>query len=460
MKKIFFLILFAMALNAQTYMEQWKEIENLERSRLPKSALEKVELIYKKAKEENNENQLIKALLHKSRYISTLKEDGLIASIENMEKEIERAEKPTTKLILTSILAGMYATYLDRHRYQTRAYIASDKGIRSWSNKRLSNKISQLYMDSLGDEAKSVKIEEYRTILTDEENSEGLRPTLYDFLAFRALRHFNNSRSYLTKPIYDFYIKDKEAFGSVQTFIDHKFQTPNKNSFKYQTLLIYQELLRCHKSRREQKALRHINFERVAFVYRNFIGDKKEQYYVGALNSLESQQIHSEALYYLAKYYYKKGAYSKAINYANRGVESKDRYLSQRCDSIKKDIEWKSINLNMEKVNLPNENLLAKLSYRNIDKVFIKVIKVDDKEHKKLNAIDYNKRDDYIRGMESVNDFNLSLPTADDYKQHHTEISLGSYGYGHYIFLVSKDGEFSKFSKSFSAISKIESMSQ
>jgi len=455
MKKIFFLILFTLALYAQTYMEQWREIENLERSRLPKSALEKVELIYQKAKDESNENQLIKALLYKNKYLSILKEDGIIDSIENMEKEIEGAKKPTTKLILTSILAEMYATYLDRHRYQTRAYIDSDKGIRSWSNKKLSAKISQLYIDSLGEDAKGINIDEYRTILTKEENSEGLRPTLYDLLAFRALKYFNNSRSYLTKPIYDFYLKDKEAFGSVQTFIDHKFQTPNKNSFKYKTLLIYQELLRFHKSRREQKALRHINFERIEFVYRNFIGNKKEQYYIEALNSLESQQTHSEALYYLAKYYYQKGDYTKAINYANRGVESKDKYLSQRCDSIKKDIEWKSINLNMEKVNLPNENLLAKLSYRNIDRVFIRVIKIGDKEHQKLNSIDYNQRDDYIRGMESINDFNLSLPITDDYKQHHTEISLGSYGYGHYIFLVSKDREFSKFSKSFSAISKI-----
>ena len=76
MKKIFLLILFAMALSAQTYTEQWKEIENLERSQLPKSALEKVELIDKIAKEESDENQIIKALLHKSKYISTLKDCG------------------------------------------------------------------------------------------------------------------------------------------------------------------------------------------------------------------------------------------------------------------------------------------------------------------------------------------------------------------------------------------------
>jgi hypothetical protein len=445
-----------MALNAQTYIEQWKEVKNLERSQLPKSALKKVELIYKMAKSENDENQIIKALLHKSKYLSTLKEDGLISSIENIKREIGKTQKETTKLILTSILAEMYSTYLDRHRYQTRSHIDSKKGIRSWSNEKLSNKISQLYIDSIGDEAKFVKIEDYRTILTnDDENSEGLRPTLYDFLAFRALEHFNNYRSYLHKPIYDFYIKDKEAFGSIQTFLDYEFQTPNQNSFKYKALLIYQNLLQFHKDRRDQKAMAHINFERIKFVYRNFIGDAKEQYFIDALNSLESQHIHSESLYYLAKYYYKKNDYHKAMSYAKRGIESGDAYLSKMCLYVKKDIEWQSINLDIEKVNLPNENILAKLSYRNINRIFVKVIKVKEKDHKKLNSIDYDKRDDYIKELESFSEFNLSLPLKNDYKRHYTEISLGSYQCGHYIFLVSKDRSFSKFSKSFLAISKI-----
>jgi uncharacterized protein YfaS (alpha-2-macroglobulin family) len=456
MKKIFSLILLVIALNAQTNTEEWREIANLDRDNLPKSALEKVELIYQKAKEDGDENQLIKSLIYKNRYISTLKENGIVDSIKNIEKEIESTHKTTTKLILKSILAEMYSHYLDEHLYKIKKnYNKKGDDIEHWGLKTLVNNISKLYFESLGEEAKYIKIEKYKTILTEEENSQGLRPTLYDFLAFRALRYFNNSRSYLTKPVYDFYIKEKEAFGSIQSFIDHKFQTPNPNSFRYKTLLIYQDLLRFHKARKDTKALQHINLKRIEFVYNNFVGDLKEKYYIDALNSLESQQMYGEALYYLAEYYYQKKEYLKAIGYAKRGIGNRDKVLSQKSLYIKRNIELQSLEIDIERVNLPDENILAKLSYRNIDRVFIRVIKMTQKEMDKLDNISFDKRDKYIQGLESINEFNLSLPIADDYKQHYTEISLGSYGYGHYIFLVSKDNKFNKFSKSLCAISKI-----
>ncbi len=456
MKKIFYLILLAITINAQTYTEQWAEIEKLDNSSLPKSALDKVEIVYQKAKRDGDENQLIKSLIYKNRYISTLKESGVIEAIKNVEQEIKSTQKRTTKLILKSILAEMYNHYLGRHLYQIRK-IYNDRGdtIEGWSTKTIVDKISKLYFESLGEKGKYINIEKYKNILSEEENSEGLRPTLYDFLAFRALRYFNNSRSYLTEPNYDFYIKEQEAFGSIQTFIDHKFRTPNPNSSKYKALLIYQKLLKFHKSRRDAKALQHINFERINFIYKNFVGDSKDSYYINALNSLESQQMYSEALYYLALYYYNKNNYTKAIGYAKRGVESGDKFLSNRCLNIKKDIEMQSIGVTMEKVNLPDKNILAKISYRNIDRVFIRVVETKDRDVEKLDSIDFNERDEYIRGLESINDFNLSLPPTDDYKEHQSEISLGSYGYGHYIFLVSKDNNFSKFVKGFSAISKI-----
>jgi uncharacterized protein YfaS (alpha-2-macroglobulin family) len=440
-------MLLFISINAQTYAEQWIEIEKLEKSRLPKSALKKVELIYQKAKDENNSSQLIKAIIHKKRYISTLNRNSDKSSIVYIEKEIKETTNRVTKLILKSILAEMYV------KQAPISYDYSDKT--SPIVQEFLDKASRLYLESLGEEAKYVKIEEYKSILTYEENTKGLRPTLYDLLAFRALKHFRNSRSYLHKPIYNFYLKDKEAFASITSFINYQFQTPNRDSYKYKSLLIYQKLLQFHKSQKDLKALQHINFERINFVYRNFVGDKKEQYYIEALTSLESQHIYSEALYYLAKYYFHKGDYRKAIGYAKRGIKNSDKYISEKCLFIKQHIELQFITFHMEKVNLPNENILAKITYQNIDKLFVKVIKVREKEQKRLDSIEPDSLDNYILGLDTINEFNLSLPRVDDYKEHNTEISLGSYGLGHYIFLISKDREFTKFTKSFSAISKI-----
>lgn len=448
MKKLLLLLLFTLFGYTQDYETQWHEIENLEQQNLPKSALDKVQLLYEKAQKDKNETQFIKALLYQEKYLYTLNEEGYVGTIQNIEKALKQSPTHNTKLILTSILAQLYSTYLDNNRYnlQERTPLTEEKNkdIKTWSIEKLLNKASTLYLESLNPKAQEISINAYTTILSENKNTTDLRPTLYDFLAFRALEYFNNERNYLTEPVYAFELKDKEALGSLKTFMNHHFNTKDKTSFKYQTLRIYQKLLQFHYTKKEPKALEHINLERLLFVYKNFHAKERDGYYLETLKKMVHQDAQSEALYYLALYHLEQDDYKQAMAYANRGIKTNNPYIVSQCQSIKNEILTQSLQLQIETVNLPNENILAKVAYRNSKTLFVKVIKVNTINIQKLDTLNDEKKEHYINTLPILNQFHLNLPPANDYKRHTTEISLGAYDVGQYLFVLSTDETFTK----------------
>ena len=101
----------------QDYAKLWKEVAQFETDNLPKSANEKVAGIYNKAKSAKNSPQIIKCLLHQSKYALTLEEDAQLSVIHNFEKEIAATDFPT-KNMLESVLATLYWQYFQQNRWQ------------------------------------------------------------------------------------------------------------------------------------------------------------------------------------------------------------------------------------------------------------------------------------------------------------------------------------------------------
>ena len=443
MKRLLVLfLLLSVFLNAQNLQKDWAKIAELEKKNQPKIVLKEIENIYQKSKQENNETELIKALLYKIKYQYLIDKD-LSKDIKEIENEIKRTPKNSTKLILKSILAQLYSVFLEQHRdnLQNIPYMddENNKNIYTWTVKRINSKIKELYMKSLSDEAKQIPIKEYQDILTPNQNNSNLRPTLYDFLAFRALDYFG--RDDIDSEYFS--INQKEAFGSVNSFIADKFEKLNKKSSKYQALLIYQKLLSFHKKDKDNRVLSYINLKRLKFVYQYFNPKNRDRYYLSALKSLDSQHIDSQALY-LAEYYFDKSEYKKAISYARKGIKSNDKYISQKSQNIKKRIEEKHLVVATEPTSMPFENILTKISYKNIQDIYIKVIKLTPKEQNRLYSLKIKDKKQYISSLKSFNEFNISLPKTDDYKNHSTEISLGKYDLGSYIFMISADKLFEK----------------
>jgi len=99
------------------YAKQWKQVDELIKKGLTKSALDETVKIYETAKKENNDPQIIKALLFRITLGRNLEENANVKSIALVEKEIQSSKQPAAS-ILNSILAEMHWNFLQQNRYK------------------------------------------------------------------------------------------------------------------------------------------------------------------------------------------------------------------------------------------------------------------------------------------------------------------------------------------------------
>ena len=232
------------------YSADWKMVDSLEAKGLPKSALEKVNIIYAKAIKKNNQPQQAKCLMFKGKFMTQLEEDGFVKVINQFSLD-EKLAKPPMKSMIQSMLAEQYSIYLNRNRYrfsnrtETPNFISDD--IRTWTISQLASESRKYFLKSVEDEStKNIKIQEWDVILRGGKDVDNLRPTLFDFLGNRALDFLMNEQNYLTEPVYKFYIDQPEAFSSPENFTQFRFQTKDSSSSKYHTLLLFQKILTVH----------------------------------------------------------------------------------------------------------------------------------------------------------------------------------------------------------------------
>ena len=147
MRKIFYLLVIVAGVTllatpvSQLSVDKkiWIRIDSLESVGLFRSALELTEKIYFQAKEKADPETEIKALIYRLKYIQELEEDGQLAAIAALEKELpdERLVQGSLKY---SMLAELYYRYYSANRWQINQNPMEDKGysqpLKNWSPER------------------------------------------------------------------------------------------------------------------------------------------------------------------------------------------------------------------------------------------------------------------------------------------------------------------------------------
>lgn len=113
-KLIVFLSLFpfALSLSAQSYEALWKDASEASEKDLPKTALQCVEQIRRKALAERNDAQLLKAALMGNVYGGEISPDTSKVCVERMEQALAAETRPVPKALWHSALARIYASVL------------------------------------------------------------------------------------------------------------------------------------------------------------------------------------------------------------------------------------------------------------------------------------------------------------------------------------------------------------
>ncbi len=474
MKKYIILILICIAnlntMNGQNdYKEDWKKVAAFDQQGLPKSALEVVEAIYKKSKTENNDNQLIKALLHKAKYLLTLEEDAQLNIIKEFKSEIDQSQFPKRN-VLESILANLYWQYFQQNRWKfynrTQTSEKVDKeDFRTWDLETLFTEIHLQYQKSIknGVLAQQTDLKKFDTILNTYTDSKKYRPTLYDFLLHNALDFYKSPETGITKPAYAFTINNVNYLKEYTSFSSLMIQPQDSLSLQGNALILYQNLLKFHSRDTEPDALTEVNIERLKFVYENAVFNDKQSIFLKALQT-EKEKINDKiasALYdFEIANLYKEQATSylpkeneihrwklkEALDICNAVIKKfPDSRGANKCTSLKRQILHPEINIKTEKylpISTPGRLLI---SYKNLDKLYLRALKINRKQLKSLNKL-YQTNDQikFLNSLKVNQTWESKIKNESDYQTHTTEVLLPELEQGSYLIIATVKEELSQ----------------
>ncbi len=472
MKKVLilsFLLLVSSLVNAQKkYDKLWNEIEKLELEGKFKSAYKIADKIFKKAKRSNKSNHIVKSFIYKSKFSLQLEEDSQRKIIIELEAYIDKASFPTNAL-LESVYAGYLEQYLQANRYKIRKrtpveFPKESNDFEKWDANTFVIQIDRHYRASLKEEDRLKKrpIEGFEILLSHSKTSQKFRPTLFDFLAHRAIKFYSASKWYVKRPKEQFYINNPVVFAASDLFIKEPFFTKDSVFSNRNVLKLYQKLEAFHQQK-NTTAYADVVLNRLQFSKQNATIENKETLFLKALQNLSLELGEDESSsfinYHLADYYYKKSQRynaKKDPKLKNNRIEALaicNKVISKfpnsdgglLCKILKSRILDQSLSIEIEKYMVPEKPFLAKVTFKSVDSLYLSIYKVP---HQFIENLHYTKRDSAIVHLikhkkPSTIEFYKLQPQKDFYN-YTTEIALPKLPKGKYILIASSKKEVKK----------------
>lgn len=446
------------------YEKEWKKVDDFVKKNLPKSALTEVQNIYALAKKEKQDAQVIKALLYITDLQSETREKNEELSIAELEKEIATSKEPVTSL-LKSLVAGKYWNYYQQNRWKlydrTTTVDFKKEDIATWNATDFHKKITDLYLQSLSNEKllQQTKLEPYDEIIV-KGNVRHLRPTLFDLLAHRAIDYFENDERDLERPAYAFEIDLASAFDPAADFIHRKFPTKDSLSLQHKALLLYQKLIAFHLNDTKHDALIDVDLLRLQFVKNKSTHPDKDQLYFMAVNHIANQYNNlpaaAQAWFLVAAWYNEQGnTYKPYGDTTHRFDKLKAKEICQRivaqkdssegkinCYNLLNELNSKTLHFSLEKINVPGQAFRSLVKYKNINTLYLRIIKADQKIKDLLEKQYDPTYWSAIINAKAERNWQQSLPATNDLQQHSAEIKVDGLPVGEYLLVAGSDKDF------------------
>ncbi|MCD6544716.1 MAG: carboxypeptidase-like regulatory domain-containing protein [Flavobacteriaceae bacterium] len=450
-----------------TYKQAWKKVENFELKDLPKSALAEVEKIYTMAKGNENDEQLIRSFIYKSKFALEIQENAQLSVISNLKKEINDSKFPTRN-ILESVLADLYWQYFQQNRYKFYNRTKTDQKVdtldfRTWDLQTLFKETHLHYRNSLlhKDLLQKISIKDYSEILIHKENSDIYRPTLYDFIAHRALDFYRSNERNIQNPTYKFTIENQNLLKKNSIFLQTNLVSKDSLSQQLNAIYLYKDLIQFHFKDKDPSALIDLTVERLNFIKNNAAFENKKTTYLNSLLDLKEQyKTHpasTEISFQIAYLYnnqanqynpkqnprnqFKRLDALKVCKNANqRFPESKG---SEKCKLLIKEIQKENLRITVEKfipINTPSRILIH---YKNISDLEFKIFKTSTKQMNQFMSLRTDSvRVGFINDLVVEKQWISKLKTENDFQKHSTEVLFPTLSSGRYLIVTNKKDHF------------------
>ncbi|MGA2506600.1 MAG: alpha-2-macroglobulin family protein [Chitinispirillaceae bacterium] len=447
----------------------WKRIDSLVNGGLTESALKEVETVYEKAKKENEATQVVKALMYRMRLESYKEEQSTVKAINLLERETSEAHGPL-QAILRSVTAEVYWRYYEQNRWRfydrTRTVNFSSEDITTWDLSKIVAATLAQYDGSLREKEtlKTISLSDVNDILVDAGQCGKRRPTLYDFLAHRAVDFFMNTETDLPKPSYIFQIDREDYLKNSGDFAALPLATKDSLSLEFRALKILQDLVAFHNTPGDYEALVDADLKRLAFVREHATFETKDSLYLATLEWLQKKcganPAAAEVMHAIADAYAEKGRgykshgderyrwfLKKALDVCASAMEKyPGSYGAGLCASLKGELMQKEVSLETEEVVVPGKPSLALIKWKNIGRLWLRAVPIDFKEFRALQEkYGYYEQEKFIEALrlkKPAAEWECALPDDGDYQVHSAEIKVPQLGKSFYVLIASASAGF------------------
>jgi uncharacterized protein YfaS (alpha-2-macroglobulin family) len=451
-----------------SYDDKWQAVKEHDDKGKPRSAMEVVEEILVLAKKADNAPQIVKAHIHRIKYIMTIGEKEHPDVLRMLESEVAAAGFPE-KQILQSLLAESYWNYFAANRWtfynRTETVNLKEDDVSTWSLGKIMGRMIELYNGSLSEPGnlKKVPLGLMDDILVRGTAPREYRPTLYDFLAHRAVDFFMIDENQLSKPAYEFEIESENYFRPAEEFVKIKVTFRDPSSLRYNAVLLFQELTRFHLADESDNpgALVDVELKRFSFMRDKAVIPDKDSLYFNALAHLERRvgRHQSSALvsYEIAQWYRAKG------NEWKEGDPGDHRWSIKRSVEIAKEVIKrfpesegallckpltvidKNLSLMIEKVNVPGAPFRTLVKYKNLGRVYFRAVRLTPEQYENLETTYHSteERLDALKKINPVNEWTSDLPDDGDLREHSAEVKAPRLESGYWAVLAGTDKTFS-----------------
>jgi len=367
---------------------------------------------------DKNTPMVIKNLILKMKEQMEVNDDQFPELIKEVENYTNSCTDSASVAVLHSMLAEMYQNYYQRNQWtinqrtQLSGYIPED--IREWTSNLFTDKIKEEIDLSLRPTAllQNTPVSKFKDILEIGKDSQTLRPTLYEFLAFRAL--------------------------DIQP-----------------TVQIYKDLIAFQNKEPNMKSVLLTELDYLRFLY----GDKRDQAsfeaYMNALDelyrNLASQNYAAEIL--IAKLDLVSGSMFRYVSTQWDSIKAEEvklceegikRYSGYPRTAILKNrlaqLEQPTLSVSTDNTVYPGQQLGIKLEYKNVQKVIVQIYR-SSKTPLQAAAHTSAKKSNSSTLGQLVNEKTFSLLLPNTYSQQDTTLHISMDQPGLYECVVTVPGQ-------------------
>jgi hypothetical protein len=447
-------LVFAATLSAAPRAAEWKQVDDAAAQGLPKTAIERLDPIISAALAEKAYAEAIKAIGRKIALEGAIQGNKAEEKIARLEAEIAKAPEPM-KPMMQGILAHWYWQYFQQNRWQfqqrTATASAPDTELQTWDLARILAEIDRHFTASLASEKilQATPIAEYNDLLTRGNVPDSYRPTLFDFLAYEALKFYQAGEHAIRIAEDEFELTaDSPIFGTTAEFLAWQLPPADGFSPKHQAIALYQSLLRFHSDDKDGSAFLDADLARITYGNNIATGETKTDRYKSALERFienNRHEISSRALASLATQLNADGDPAKAREFARLGIVRHQKSVgAAQCHNLIQQIEAPSAQLKTEYVwNAPWPTL--DVTYRNVTKVYFRAIPVDFDTYVAKSRWNYGRSVEYdqLIATQPALEWNADLPPTADLKQRTESLPApATLKPGYYVIVASHDPAF------------------